>query len=733
VLVKKPFYTKTSFWRWVLILSLVMFYCVLFWGDVVSVYFLAIGVFLQGKGPGDAQYEELIQKRPEAVQNSLVFILVFILFLVAVILFASQFILPVRTLRERWLMFGRLYNYALGRPGPAIFIRDGKEISSVEERNRPYPGVVFVDMNSAVVLERKSKPTTSNYPTRTLMDRLTGRPGSYPVIKMARAEGPGIVFISPKERIRGVADLRRQFRTNMGPAGADGKPEGVKAYTSDGIEVSSAVVITIFSLGQMPDVLDVAYVGGEKPENLRVITIGTKKVKEGEGKETRWRQVEFIKGISQDNDTTDMDIEDKREIHGFAQDRRQIEGLLDELEKRGLGEEALLSFVRGLGLKKSGAVEKFIGLLYANQQAAYRSFINRMKPIDTETMHRFVINKAFLFQLVESLIPEKSESRQVTQLIELLFTKYQLQVKNFYTNQDETCREIITRFIRRFYTEQEATSTYRSPRRIGSSPFYFDERRIFAALYAYPRVIPEQQETASDNWTKLPPQIATEYYRSIIARYQFDKLLGLENLDKPSLVGEAKGKFGRTMRYQGVLAYRLIRRRDGAFPKVGDELNSQTYLLDHPQLELRNPKVLRDRGIKIIAGSFSELRISDIAISNQRIDNWLARWESEAEQTMSEFEIEIMRSRAQARAKAQRELIQNLSDVFSQPYTKEAMAVRIFQSLESAASDPETRRLLPQETLTFIQNLRGWLIKDTPPGEKPSPPQPPGTPPPFIT
>jgi hypothetical protein len=473
-------------------------------------------------------------------------------------------------------------------------------------------------------------------------------------------------------------------------------------------------------------------VGGDKPENLRVITIGTKTIKEGEGKETRWRKVEFIKGISVDNDATDMDIEDKREIHGFAQDRRQIENFLEELEQRGLGEDALLSFVRGLGLKKSGAVEKFIGLLYANRQAAYRAFINRLKPVDTETLRRFVINKAFLFQLVEALVPEKSEARQVNQFIELLYTKYPLNVQNFFYSQDETSREMITRFIRRFYTEQQISFAYRLPRRIGSSPFYFDERRIFAALYAYPRVVPEK-ESSADNWTKLPPEIATEYYRSLIARYEFDKLLGLKDLSKPSLVGEAKGKFSRTMRYQGVLAYRLIRRIDGVDPKVGDELNNYTYLLDHPQLELRNPKVLRDRGIKIIASSFSELRISDPAISRQRIDNWLARWESEAEQTMSESEIEIMRSRAQARAKAQRELIQNLSDIFSQPYTKEAMAVRIFQSLESAAADPETRRLLPHDTLAFIQNLRGWLIKDTPPGEKPPSSPPPGTMPPFIT
>jgi hypothetical protein len=727
VLVKKPFYSKPNFWRWVLILTLVLAFCWLFRVEL-KVFFYGVGLFLGINQPDPAAYKDFVARRSDAIQNIIAFFLVFVVFLVAVILFASQFILPVRTLRERWLMFGRLFYYAFGRPGPAIFIRDGKEISSVEERNRPYPGVVFVDMNSALVLEKKSKLESPVSLMDTLGAMFRRNKVDYEIPKLARAEGPGIVFIEPIERIRGVADLRRQFRVNAGGG------EGIKAYTSDGIEVFSNVVITIFTLGQLPDVLDVAHVDGERPENLRVITIEKKLIKEGQGRETRWRKADCIKSISRDNDMADMDIEDKREVHGLAQDRRQIENFLDELEKRGLGEDAVLSFVRGLGLRKSGPAQRFIANLYANQQAAYRTFVHRLKPVDTETMYRFVIDRSFLYQLADATMPDKAEARQVKQLIDLLFTKYRGEVQNFISSQDDVCREIITRLMRRFYTEQIISPPYRSPRRIGSSPFYFDERRIFAALYAYPRTAPEKQAD-SDNWTKLPPQIATEYYRSTIARYEFDKLLGLENLDKPSLVGEAKGKFGRTMRYQGVLAYRLLRRRDGASPKVGDELNNQIYVLDHPPLELRNPKVLRDRGIKIIAATFSELRISDPAISRQRIDNWLARWQSEAEQTMTDFEIEIMRSRSRERAKAQRELIQNLSEIFSQPYTKEAMAVRIFQSLETAAADPETRRLLPQDTLAFIQNLRGWLIKDAPPaGEKSSANEnPPSGTPPFIT
>ncbi len=726
MLVKKRFYQSTNFWRSALIIGLVLLYCGLYWDDVVGVFLRKGGSsVLQLFTSVDSTWVPSDADLRQAIANLIKFVLVFIVSLVVSILFASQFILPVQTLGERWKVFWRLARYAFHRHGPAIFIEKGVQIARHEELNRPYPGLIFVDMNSAIVLEKKSKPLASVNPLKILVDRLRRRPETFDVPKLARAEGPGIVFLGADERIRGVADLRRQFRTNPGD---DGK--GVKAYTSDGIEVFSNIVLTIFSLGQLPDVLDVAYVGGDRPENLRVLSVDKKTIRDGSGSEARWRKVDYIKGISQDNDAVDMDIEDKREIHGFTQDRLQIENLLTDLEKQGLDEAALLRFVRSLRLRKPGAVQKFISNLYANRQAAYRGFVNRLKPVDTETLHRFVINQDVLNQLVDEVMNDKAEARQVKKFLADLLTSQAAQAIDFYQSLGGGCRQVIDRFLHRFYTAQQIPPSYRPPRRIGSSPFYFDERRVFAALYANARNPGKDEVT---DWTKLTPQVATEHYRAFISRYPFDKLLGLE-LEKPSQVGDAKAKLGRTMRYQGVLAYRLIRRRDGQPPQKDDILDPETYILDHPVLELRNPKVLRDRGIKVLVAGFSELRISDPAIGQQRVDNWRARWESEALETMSDYDIAIMKGRSAARADAQRKLIQNLSEIYSQPFTKEAMAVRIFQSLERAAIDPETRRLLPQDTLAFIQNLRTWLIKDAPSaGDKPADgPLPGGPTPPFV-
>ena len=44
----------------------------------------------------------------------------------------------------------------------------------------------------------------------------------------------------------------------------------------------------------------------------------------------------------------------------------------------------------------------------------------------------------------------------------------------------------------------------------------------------------------------------------------------------------------------------------------------------------------------------------------------------------------------------------------------EAMALRVFQALESAAADPTTRALLPDETIELLLDLRRWFL---PPGD----------------
>jgi hypothetical protein len=133
-------------------------------------------------------------------------IAVMMMFLVTLVL-ASQFVLPVRTLRERRLAAERILAYVSSMHGPILFIRDGDLVGSLDELKRKGTGVILVDGSSAVVLERQRR--------------------------FSRAEGPGIVFTKPGERLAATFDLRKQSRSLE-----------TQALTKDGIEIKASISVT---------------------------------------------------------------------------------------------------------------------------------------------------------------------------------------------------------------------------------------------------------------------------------------------------------------------------------------------------------------------------------------------------------------------------------------------------------------------------------------------------------
>lgn len=120
---------------------------------------------------------------------------------------ASQYILPVRTVRERRKALDRLFSYVSGTHGPIVFVRDGQFVGSAEELQRKGAGAILVDGSSAVVLER-------------------GR-------QFSRSAGPGIVFTEFGERLAATFDLRKQSRS-----------QDTHALTKDGIEIKTGVSVT---------------------------------------------------------------------------------------------------------------------------------------------------------------------------------------------------------------------------------------------------------------------------------------------------------------------------------------------------------------------------------------------------------------------------------------------------------------------------------------------------------
>ena len=161
---------------------------------------------------------------------------VFPLLLIFWMAFFAQFVLPVRTFRDRQKMFDRLITYLFGGHGPALFIENGQIKEHSGERLKKGPGVVWLDSASAAV-------------TRT-------------AVAIRQTIGPGVHFINRGEYIAGTVDLHIQSQT-IGPKETD-KPfaakredqspeewdqiqdrrKQVSALTRDGIEVIPNISIT---------------------------------------------------------------------------------------------------------------------------------------------------------------------------------------------------------------------------------------------------------------------------------------------------------------------------------------------------------------------------------------------------------------------------------------------------------------------------------------------------------
>jgi len=120
---------------------------------------------------------------------------------------------PLLCLLEAYRTSFHLLLHVFGLHGPAIAVRNGKANTTTEDVSREgKPGVVVIDFNSAVVLEeRHPSPGLGSVISRffnIILEALLLIDAS----ESPRVCGPGIVFTHPRERIRGVVDLRKQFR-----------------------------------------------------------------------------------------------------------------------------------------------------------------------------------------------------------------------------------------------------------------------------------------------------------------------------------------------------------------------------------------------------------------------------------------------------------------------------------------------------------------------------------------
>jgi hypothetical protein len=114
------------------------------------------------------------------------------LFFVIWMAFFAQFVLPVKTFRDRQKIFDRLRSHLFGSHGPALFIENGVIKEHSDERLKKGPGVVWLDSASAAV-------------TRT-------------AVAFKQTLGPGVHFTGANEYIEktGTLDLHIQSQ-KLGP------------------------------------------------------------------------------------------------------------------------------------------------------------------------------------------------------------------------------------------------------------------------------------------------------------------------------------------------------------------------------------------------------------------------------------------------------------------------------------------------------------------------------------
>ena len=260
----------------------------------------------------------------------------------------------------------------------------------------------------------------------------------------------------------------------------------------------------------------------------------------------------------------------------------------------------------------------------------------------------------------------------------------------------------------------ETWKDYQQPEPVpeGSTVPEFDTGRVFSAIYA--RARHHNGLGAVDEivpWIDLPVHVAVDVFREIISHYNYDEIY-CPDAHGRILINEIRSELSTSMRNSGALAWRAFRHRTRLPLQQGMSYpvaELQTFPENGARV-FQKGKVLRDRAIRILGAGFGDL-VVDERVYKQRLDTWRAAWDKETEIGEAEQEWESVRVRTHARIQAQREFVQSLCQIYKSDATsREILALRVLQALESAALDPKTRQLLPEDTFSMLRSIHDWLL-----------------------
>jgi len=250
----------------------------------------------------------------------------------------------------------------------------------------------------------------------------------------------------------------------------------------------------------------------------------------------------------------------------------------------------------------------------------------------------------------------------------------------------------------------------KSPRRVlrqgQMGPYSFNEKRVFDAIVSKPYDV---QEKEIKTWTELPPHVAVGEFRNMLSKEMYDNLFSpRSSIAYP--IKEMKREFARRIQYMGVLAYKYVENFDGS-QIVEDQIWEENQVIFSPVREFQTPKPLRSRGIKIITANFTELVPTHRDVSTHLTSYWQSEWEKETAIINADLQFQASRLKNLARVEAQSDLVNTLAMILNDtPLSREALALRIFQALETAAAAPEIHRLLPGDAIQMLREIHALLL-----------------------
>lgn len=262
--------------------------------------------------------------------------------------------------------------------------------------------------------------------------------------------------------------------------------------------------------------------------------------------------------------------------------------------------------------------------------------------------------------------------------------------------------------ILRFIQDNPNPATVTSDLPAEKYPFAFDPLRAEQAIYSVANLSTESREKTWCDWAQ---DVTAEEFRILLSQKPY---LSLYHLDNPDFtpMKEIKDELKKRVRNKGVLAFRVIRRQNHAALNMGDSI-PESKLVMYPPRTLTSPKVLRDRGIKIIHAGFGELEPLEENVRKQFQRAWLAEKKKEDAIKSADTRLEEERIKNFARLRTARMKNHQFAKLLEkQEYPREALAILIFQELEAAAANPKTRSLLPENTLEIMNSI-GQLLMQT--------------------